>query len=112
MTDIRIIRQAGFIKGFRISGHAGYADSGYDIVCAAVSAISQTAAMGIVEVLKIKAALKQDDEQGTLTLDLPDVGDERAEAVLQTMAHGLQSIQQQYPNFLRITFFETEVTSI
>ncbi|MBO6116028.1 MAG: ribosomal-processing cysteine protease Prp [Ruminococcus sp.] len=31
----------GFLTGFDISGHAGYADSGQDIVCAAVSSAVQ-----------------------------------------------------------------------
>ena len=35
-----------------VSGHAGYARHGEDIVCAAVSILSQTILIGLVEVLK------------------------------------------------------------
>ena len=35
--------------GFTISGHADYAEEGSDIVCAAVSALSQTALLGLME---------------------------------------------------------------
>ena len=33
----------GAVRGFEISGHAGYAEAGSDIICAAVSAIAYTA---------------------------------------------------------------------
>ena len=38
---------------FVISGHAGYAESGKDIVCASVSSAVQMAINGITEVVKI-----------------------------------------------------------
>lgn len=34
-------------SGFRISGHAGSVDAGYDLVCAAVSVLAQTAFLGL-----------------------------------------------------------------
>ena len=35
--------------------------NGYDIVCSAISAISQTILIGIIEVLKLKAKYSLDD---------------------------------------------------
>ena len=35
--------------GFTIKGHADYDEAGSDIVCAAVSALSQTALLGIMQ---------------------------------------------------------------
>ena len=103
MTKVRLIRRGKWIAGFEIRGHSGYAQSGEDIVCAAISAISQTAVLGITEVLGIDAQCDANDEAGSLSLLLPEVGDERAQAILETMAIGLSNIQQQYPDFLRIT---------
>ena len=47
------------IVGFEVSGHSGYSERGKDIVCAAVSAIVQTAVIGLTEVLGIKVDYRQ-----------------------------------------------------
>ena len=113
MTKVRVMKTAGQIAGFEMSGHSGYADQGEDIVCAAISAISQTAVIGIVDVLGIDARCMQDDRRGRLSLTMPNgCSDERADAVLRTMVAGLEQIERQYPDFIRIMFFETEVTSL
>lgn len=41
--------------GFQISGHAGFAESGYDIVCASVSSAVQLTANNITEIFQIEA---------------------------------------------------------
>ena len=38
----------GRLCGFIVEGHADYAEEGSDIVCAAVSALTQTALLGII----------------------------------------------------------------
>jgi len=48
MIRIRIKGSAGNIEGFMVWGHAGYAPSGADIVCAGVSAVCTTAIIGLV----------------------------------------------------------------
>ena len=40
MTKITFFRSNGQIYGFRESGHSGFAESGDDIVCAAISAMT------------------------------------------------------------------------
>ena len=57
MTHVTLIRDRSGLVGFEAKGHTGYADEGSDIVCSAVSALTQTAALGINEVLKIQTAL-------------------------------------------------------
>ena len=41
-------------NGFEIEGHAGYAQKGSDIICAAVSALSQTCRISITELAGFK----------------------------------------------------------
>ena len=53
MTNIKILKKNNNIVSFEISGHTGYADVGKDILCSAISAISQSACLGITKVLKI-----------------------------------------------------------
>ena len=48
MITIRLWRLAdGSINGFAVNGHADYAPKGQDIICAAVSAVTQAALLGL-----------------------------------------------------------------
>ena len=59
MITIRIFRDKhqNIVK-YQISGHSGYAEIGSDIVCAAVSAVSQSSVLGLMEVLKLSIGLE------------------------------------------------------
>lgn len=54
MTEITVFLKDGKPIGFDAHGHTGYAECGEDIVCAAVSAITQTAAMGVSELVRCR----------------------------------------------------------
>lgn len=77
MTAIIVEKANGKILSVEASGHTGYAESGEDIVCAALSAIIQTAALGLTEVAKIAATIDRNDEDGYFRLTLPSLGEEK-----------------------------------
>ncbi len=111
MIDIIIERDSkGFIRRFSIKGHAGYDEAGRDIVCAAVSAIAQTAVLGLIEVADAKPLYTQKD--GFLSCELPDdIADESraaAGAILDTMAAGLKSMGYDYKDYISIIEREVE----
>lgn len=77
-----------------------------DLICSAISAISQTTVIGIEEVLKIRAKYVIDD--GFLNLNLEDqtLEDiERCQVLLETMILGLKSIEITYGKYIKV---ETE----
>lgn len=94
----------GSFKGFVVKGHSGSAPKGRDVVCAAVSAIVQTALIGLDEVADIKNTYEISD--GYVKCDLPQVMNkdslDKAQTIITTMWLGLTSIAQQYPDFVRI----------
>ena len=105
---IRIVfyqTEAG-LTGFRAHGHAGYAESGSDIVCAAVSAVLETACEGIQSVLRIAVQVQQNDETGFLSAALPPSLSESqrhdAGVMLAAAQAGLRAIQRQYPDHVRL----------
>ena len=52
--------------GFELTGHAEYADEGSDIVCAAVSAVTQTLAIQAENVLEMPNAVFTDEDKALL----------------------------------------------
>lgn len=104
MTTVTIFRQNGRIAGFSVKGHTGFAEAGEDIVCSAVSAITQTAVLGLTEVLKLSAAVSVHDAKLSCMLekDIADIDWQKAELILETMALGLRSIADSYGDYIKI----------
>lgn len=100
-----IIRRTGRrITSVEISGHSGYADSGKDIVCAAVSAIAQTAAAGLKKFSPGMEYEIRDD--GYLKFTVPESGNggeiTAADAITDTLCLGLRGIEKEYGSFVRV----------
>lgn len=104
MTEITVYSRNGALIGFDAEGHTGYADRGEDIVCAAVSAITQTAVIGITELIKAPCALEVVDGELHLMLEKSVSGKllEKAELILGTMLLGLRSIETDYSDYLKV----------
>ena len=60
----------GEISGFAIQGHAGYAESGSDIVCAAVSVLAQNTVNSIEQFTQDGFSADVDEEEGGLYLKM------------------------------------------
>ncbi len=105
MTEITVFRSRGRIAGFKANGHTGYAASGEDIVCSALSALTQTAVMGLTEYLGLRVAHEIKEGSLTCMLDKGISDDEwkGAEIILETMLLGLKSIEGNYCGYLRLT---------
>ena len=103
MITVTVTRENGEPVGFRVSGHANMGEYGEDLVCAAVSAIVQTAILGITEVCHIQAGVSVEEGNTTCILSKDASSDEirRAGIVFDTMIAGLRSIRQAYPKTLK-----------
>ena len=84
-------------RGFTISGHAESRDDGYDLVCAAVSVLAQTAFLGLCHYLGEEPPYEQRD--GYFSVQLPETS-ETTEIILETMVLGLQEIVRQYGKYV------------
>ena len=103
-------RSDGTLTGYRAEGHAGYAESGSDIVCAAVSALTQSTMNGLRSVLKAPVMYEVDDQSAFLEVRLaPEATQEQvdqAQLLLVTLLEGLQAVALSYPRNVRIFFEE------
>ena len=92
------------ITGFSVSGHSGYAESGADIVCAAISTAVTMAEATINEVCGAKAKVRVKEEDARITLTLPASCDEEEsiQAVLAGMLLTLCSMRDDYPDYIEV----------
>ena len=106
MTTITVYTfDGGRLCGFEAAGHAGAKRiRGYDLVCCAVSALTQTGVNALIAVAGVTPAVKVDE--GYLRCILPQgleaAQADHADVVLRTVIQGLTDIQNIYPKLLRI----------
>lgn len=108
MVEVVLVRDRdGALRGFRAAGHAGFAERGADIVCAAVSALTEVTVLGLQARLGLEPAVEMDEERGLLlcTLDRDGTPPEmwaRAQDLLETLALGLGEIAKEYADYIRV----------
>lgn len=103
MTSVEIVRDAeGKICEFRSRGHTGYAEEGRDLVCAGVSAIVQTAVLGLEEYLKLKPKVEQEKGYLSCQLERDIFLNREIDAILETMVLGLRAIEREHPEYLKV----------
>lgn len=102
MIRIKIYRNSlDIVIGFHVTGHSGAAPHGQDIVCAAVSALTQTALLGLGKYLKREVDFKI--KSGNLEVGLKTEPDELTSTIFETMILGLTEIENINPKGVHIT---------
>lgn len=105
MIVVKISVKEEKIVRVEAKGHAGFAKHGKDIVCSAVSAIIQTALIGLINFSSCKVSYEKNDENGYLRFIVPEPLTEtegiRQQTILKTMLLGLQDIERGYKAYLK-----------
>ena len=101
MIRITIYTKSNKFTGLVSEGHADYDEYGKDIVCSAISSITQSLAIGILKILKLKAKYKVDEDRGYLELRLPEIKDElmneKVNVLFLTTIESLKDFEKGYP---------------
>ena len=71
MTTVTFRMEGDRITGFDSQGHSGYAESGSDIVCAAITSAIRLVEATVNDVLGLAASVKIREESATISLRLP-----------------------------------------
>jgi uncharacterized protein YsxB (DUF464 family) len=105
MITITIERsQAGTIRRFTVSGHAGYEDPGKDIVCAGISAVT----VGAVNAVEKLTGLipRAEMRNGWLSAEAPKGEDAalvgQSQLLLEGMVASLETIADEYGKYVQI----------
>ena len=97
MIKISIYKNAeGKIIGFRSSGHAGFAESGQDIVCAAVSALVINTVNSIEHFTSDTFNLREDEKKGEIDFRIVSELSSESGLLLNSLFLGLQGIREDY----------------
>lgn len=100
VAEIYTQSDGGKIVGFDINGHANTAPRGFDIYCAGVSSLSQSAFLCIQK--HLKRDFEGDAAGGHLKLKLKSQPDDLTEAVFQTMLIGIKEIANIAPKIVKV----------
>ena len=102
MTHIDVKRnRLGQIIECHFRGHAEAGPYGEDIVCAAISMLSQTSLLGLHEVAQ--QSMEYRIEGGELDILLSEPITERGQTILETMLLGIKNVADQYSDFVRVS---------
>ena len=105
MIVITVFRDKNTIRGFSARGHSNFGVRGTDIVCAAISTLSQTAILALARVAGVEPLWKKKD--GLLECRIPTDADPGSfpacQLVFQTILAGMENIACQYPEYVKVT---------
>ncbi|WP_295154460.1 ribosomal-processing cysteine protease Prp [uncultured Ruminococcus sp.] len=91
--------QNDMLTGFRVTGHAGMADFGYDVCCASVSSAVMMAANTITEAFKLDAEVSVDENEIRLVMEQAD---ENADKVIMGLLIHLYNISDEFPGHIKL----------
>ena len=100
MIKVTILQKGNLSLGFKISGHAlsreeieSTTGDAYDLICNSVSVLSQSALIGMVEVLNLP--VKYEINDGYLSLNLTGLKEdeiEKGQVLLKTFEKSMESL--------------------
>ncbi|MBR2109014.1 MAG: ribosomal-processing cysteine protease Prp [Ruminococcus sp.] len=102
VISVTFYRNDGSFTGYEFSGHSDYAESGYDIVCSAVSSAAYLTANNITDIYGIKADVTVSDGRMILTAEKSDNLNRLIDGLYR---HTLQ-LAEQYPNDIKVKISE------
>ena len=82
--------------GIDLAGHAGYADYGQDIICAAVSALALNMANSVGEFTHDRFDAGSEEETGHFWFRFTDHISSESRLLMHSLVLGLQNIQSAY----------------
>lgn len=104
MITVRFLKSGELYRSFTVSGHAGYADRGRDIVCAAVTASVQLMINTAVDVMGISAQTTVEENRIAFS---PHTGAPAAQQLMEGLYRHLLLLSEDYPQNVRIEVSET-----
>ena len=110
MTTVTFTTKGQRIQAVEFKGHAGLADEGQDVLCAALSAAIELLEVTVNDVLAVGAATKVKKDSADISLKLPGGMGQEAEDTCQALMAGLMlyltHLAEEYPENLTVLDME------
>lgn len=107
MITITIVKNQSQYKQVECLGHAGYANSGKDIVCASVSVLVLNTINAIETLTSQRFNIESDEDIGMIQYELIQPVCKEAHLLLDALILGLTEIEKQYgKKYLKLKFKE------
>lgn len=100
MTEATFYLTGGMISSFGIKGHSGYAESGSDIVCAAISSTVWMTVNALENILHLNVKYSAKDADVFLEVSDEDMGS--AQAFLESFRQFLCNLSAEYEKYLTV----------
>ena len=106
MINVTIFRDSSDeYRGLSLVGHAGYAEYGQDIVCAAVSVLFINTVNAIEKFTDDAMEVEQHTETDQIILHLPSSISDESRLLIDSLLLGLQGVEEEYGNdYIRVIF--------
>ena len=101
MIRVKFLIGNNRLTGFEIKGHAMFAESGKDVVCAAVSSAAYMAANTVTEIIGAKAKATATD--GAMHFEVCEECD-KCLAVLKGFELHMTELSKQYPQNIKVIY--------
>jgi uncharacterized protein YsxB (DUF464 family) len=105
MISVTIQERNNEEKEITVSGHAGFADHGEDIVCAAVSVLTISILNGLTEIIG-RSDLEEVVEEGYVRFVVPQVDDRsvrlKTDTLISTYLLGIRGIKEAYGDYIQL----------
>lgn len=102
MTKASFVTEGSRIQAFTIEGHSGWADSGEDILCAAITSAVRLTECAVNDVLGLGAAVKVKERDASITLKLPgglsQTNEETCQTLMTALMVYLAELHEEYPD--------------
>jgi uncharacterized protein YsxB (DUF464 family) len=107
LIRIGVTAEQGAVRRIDVSGHGG-GKKGKDIVCAAVSAVTQTALLGLLRYGEKQVTYRTKDGALSIEISRPkeNFSQKSLSVILTTMVLGLQAIEKEYPDRVMVELRE------
>lgn len=109
MTKVTFSSREDKLLSVDILGHAGYADEGEDIVCAAISSAVMLTHALLFDVQRIPVDTLIEDDGAHIRITLPEgAGMERGQDALRALRLHFTELEQNYSEFLSVMEVHTD----
>lgn len=97
MIKVNVERdQSGEVRCVSVSGHAGFAKRGKDIVCAAVSMLVTNCVNSLDKLTECPFSYEENEKDALMCITFKEGMDERAKLLTDSLLLGLKSVEDCY----------------